>query len=193
MSQVTELLLRIRQQGDQQLVKLQNTFKTLGQQTAATNVNFRELAQELKKVQAGSAQSINNLKGYANAWREIANSVDTSSEEFRIARQEANALDAQLKTFQGVQTTVASNFRKIAMAANQAAAAMRTTNGLIRDPLTGAYRGVAGVTQYGQPIGPAMPPDVSGRIAQQQREAQQQADRVRTRPQLHLQPLPHRP
>ena len=177
MSQVTELLLRIRQQGDQQLVKLQNTFKTLGQQTAATNVNFRELAQELKKVQAGSAQSINNLKGYANAWREIANSVDTSSEEFRIARQEANALDAQLKTFQGVQTTVASNFRNIATAANQAAVAMRTTNGLIRDPLTGAYRGVAGVTQYGQPIGPAMPPDVSGRIAQQQREAQQQADR----------------
>jgi len=177
MSQVTELLLRIRQQGDQQLVKLQNTFKSLGQQTAATNVNFRELAQELKKVQAGSAQSINNLKGYASAWREIANSVDITSDEFRIARQEANALDSQLKAFQGVQTTVATNFRNIATSANQAAAAMRTTTGLIRDPLTGAYRGIAGVTQYGQPIGPALPPDVAGRIAQQQRTAQQQADR----------------
>ena len=159
MSQVTELLVRIRQQGDDQLVKLQNTFKTLGQQTAAANVNFKELAQELKKVQAGSAQSINNLKGYASAWREIANSVDTTSDEFRIARQEADALDAKLNGFQNNQRAVATNFRNIASAANQAAAAMRTTTGLLRDPLTGAYRGVAGTTQYGAPIGPVMPPD----------------------------------
>ncbi|MFZ9751819.1 MAG: tape measure protein, partial [Candidatus Nanopelagicales bacterium] len=79
--------------------------------------------------------------------------------------------------FQGSQTAVANNFRNIATAANQAAAAMRTTTGLMRDPLTGAYRGTAGVTQYGAPIGPALPPDVAGRVAQQQRQAQQQADR----------------
>lgn len=184
MSQVTELLVRIRQQGDDQLVKLQNTFKTLGQQTAAANVNFKELAQELKKVQAGSAQSINNLKGYASAWREIANSVDTTSDEFRIARQEADALDAKLSSFQNNQRAVATNFRNIATAANQAAAAMRTTTGLIRDPLTGAYRGVAGTTQYGAPIGPVMPPDYAGRIAQQQREADAQARRDARRRQI---------
>jgi hypothetical protein len=63
MSQTTELLLRIRQQGGQELVKLQGSLKNLGQQTSATNVNFKELAQELKKVQATSTQSINNLKG----------------------------------------------------------------------------------------------------------------------------------
>jgi len=177
MSQVTELLVRIRQQGDDQLVKLQNTFKTLGQQTAAANVNFKELAQELKKVQAGSAQSINNLKGYASAWREIANSVDTTSDEFRIARQEADALDAKLNGFQNNQKAVANNFRNIATAANQASAAIRTTNGLIRDPLTGAYRGTPGVTQYVAPIGPVAPPDYAGRIAQQQREANQQTAR----------------
>ena len=184
MSQVTELLVRIRQQGDDQLVKLQNTFKTLGQQTAAANVNFKELAQELKKVQAGSAQSINNLKGYASAWREIANSVDTTSDEFRIARQEADALDAKLNGFQNNQRAVATNFRNIASAANQAAAAMRTTTGLLRDPLTGAYRGVAGTTQYGAPIGPVMPPDYAGRIAQQQREADAQARRDARRRQI---------
>jgi len=177
MSQVTELLVRIRQQGDDQLVKLQNTFKTLGQQTAAANVNFKELAQELKKVQAGSAQSINNLKGYASAWREIANSVDTTSDEFRIARQEADALDAKLNGFQNNQKAVANNFRNIATAANQASAAIRTTNGLIRDPLTGAYRGTPGATQYVAPIGPVAPPDYAGRIAQQQREANQQTAR----------------
>jgi uncharacterized phage infection (PIP) family protein YhgE len=162
MSQTTELLLRIRQQGGQELVKLQGSLKNLGQQTSATNVNFKELAQELKKVQATSTQSINNLKGYANAWKEIANSVDVTSDEFRIARAESTALEARLKTFQGSQTAVANNFRNIASAANQAAAAMRTTTGLMRDPLTGAYRGTAGVTQYGAPIGPALPPDVAG-------------------------------
>lgn len=177
MSQTTELLLRIRQQGGQELVKLQGSLKNLGQQTSATNVNFKELAQELKKIQTASTQSINNLKGYSNAWKEIANSVDVASDEFRIARAESEALDARLKTFQGSQTAVANNFRNIATAANQAAAAMRTTTGLMRDPLTGAYRGTAGVTQYGAPIGPALPPDVAGRIAQQQRQAQQQADR----------------
>ena len=177
MSQTTELLLRIRQQGGQELVKLQGSLKNLGQQTSATNVNFKELAQELKKVQATSTQSINNLKGYANAWKEIANSVDVTSDEFRIARAESTALEARLKTFQGSQTAVANNFRNIASAANQAAAAMRTTTGLMRDPLTGAYRGTAGVTQYGAPIGPALPPDVAGRIAQQQREAASQASR----------------
>jgi tape measure domain-containing protein len=177
MSQTTELLLRIRQQGGQELVKLQGSLKNLGQQTSATNVNFKELAQELKKVQATSTQSINNLKGYANAWKEIANSVDVTSDEFRIARAESTALEARLKTFQGSQTAVANNFRNIASAANQAAAAMRTTTGLMRDPLTGAYSGTAGVTQYGAPIGPALPPDVAGRIAQQQREAASQAAR----------------
>jgi tape measure domain-containing protein len=177
MSQTTELLLRIRQQGGQELVKLQGSLKNLGQQTSATNVNFKELAQELKKVQATSTQSINNLKGYANAWKEIANSVDVTSDEFRIARAESTALEARLKTFQGSQTAVANNFRNIASAANQAAAAMRTTTGLMRDPLTGAYRGTAGVTQYGAPIGPALPPDVAGRIAQQQREAASQSAR----------------
>jgi tape measure domain-containing protein len=177
MSQTTELLLRIRQQGGQELVKLQGSLKNLGQQTSATNVNFKELAQELKKVQATSTQSINNLKGYANAWKEIANSVDVTSDEFRIARAESTALEARLKTFQGSQTAVANNFRNIASAANQAAAAMRTTTGLMRDPLTGAYRGTAGVTQYDAPIGPALPPDVAGRIAQQQREAASQLAR----------------
>jgi tape measure domain-containing protein len=177
MSQTTELLLRIRQQGGQELVKLQGSLKNLGQQTSATNVNFKELAQELKKVQATSTQSINNLKGYANAWKEIANSVDVTSDEFRIARAESTALEASLKTFQGSQTAVANNFRNIASAANQAAAAMRTTTGLMRDPFTGAYRGTAGVTQYGAPIGPALPPDVAGRIAQQQREAASQSAR----------------
>lgn len=100
MSQVTELLLKIRQQGGEQLTRLQNSLKSLGQQSTATNVNFKELASELKNIQQTSVQSINNLRGYATAWREIANSVKTGSAEFKQASAEAAKLEAQLQKVQ---------------------------------------------------------------------------------------------
>ena len=100
MSQTTELLLKIRQQGGEQLTRLQNSLKNLGQQSTATNVNFKELANELKNIQQTSVQSINNLRGYATAWREIANSVKIGSAEFKQASAEAAKLEAQLKKAQ---------------------------------------------------------------------------------------------
>lgn len=100
MSQTTELLLKIRQQGGEQLTKLQSSLKGLGQQSTATNVNFKQLAAELKNVQQTSVNSINNLKGYSSAWREIANSVKIGSAEFKQATAEAAKLDAQLRKAQ---------------------------------------------------------------------------------------------
>ena len=100
MSQTTELLLRIKQQGGEQLTRLSGSFKNLGQQAAATNVNFKEVSDELRKIQQTSANSINNLKGYANAWREIANSVEIGTAEFKQANAEAAKLEAQLKKVQ---------------------------------------------------------------------------------------------
>lgn len=101
MSQTTELLLKIRQQGGEQLTKLQGSLKNLGQQSTATNVNFKQLSEELRKIQSTSTNSINNLKGYANAWREIANSVKIGSAEFKQATAEAARLDKQLQQTQG--------------------------------------------------------------------------------------------
>jgi tape measure domain-containing protein len=101
MSQVTELLIRIKQQGDQQLTRLQGNLRNLAQQTSATNVNFKELSAELKQIQQTSVNSINNLRGYANTWREIANSVKIGSAEFKQATAEAAKLDAQLQKTQG--------------------------------------------------------------------------------------------
>jgi len=100
MSQVTELLIRIKQQGDQQLTKLQGSLKSLAQQTAATNVNFKEVSEELRKIQATSTQSVNNLRGYAATWREIANSVKIGTAEFKQASAEAAKLEAQLQKIQ---------------------------------------------------------------------------------------------
>lgn len=101
MSQTTELLLKIRQQGGEQLTRLQGSLKNLGQQSSATNVNFKELSTELKNIQQTSVQSINNLRGYATAWREIANSVKIGSAEFKQASAEAAKLEAQLRKTQG--------------------------------------------------------------------------------------------
>jgi len=97
MSQTTDLIFRIRQQGGEQLTRLQSSLKNLGQQATATNVNFSKISFELRAVQAASTQSVNNLRGYANAWREIANSVKIGSQQFKEANAEAARLEAQLK------------------------------------------------------------------------------------------------
>jgi len=147
MSQVTELLIRIKQQGDQQLTRLQGNLRTLAQQTSATNVNFKELSAELRKVQTTSTQSINNLRGYANTWREIANSVDVASNEFKQANAEAAKLEAQLKR---LQPGAAGRFKGIAQGVGTVAAA-----GVFGGPLgavgalAGAPFGVAGMAAGG--------------------------------------------
>ena len=147
MSQVTELLIRIRQQGDQQLTKLQGSLKSLAQQTAATNVNFKEVSEELRKIQATSTQSINNLRGYASTWREIANSVKVGTAEFKQASAEAAKLEAQL---QKIQPSGPGRLKGLAKGAGTVAAA-----GVFGGPLgavgalAGAPFGVAGMAAGG--------------------------------------------
>jgi tape measure domain-containing protein len=174
---LSEIRLRIRAEGEKVLVDLGAKLNDIANKATLSSNNFKGLAAELKQLQQTTVQSTRNIKDYSASWRELAASVDISSKEFKQATAEANALDARLKTFQGVQTTVADNFRNIASAAKQASAAMQTATGLIRDPLTGGYRGTAGKTQYDAPIGPVAPPDTSGRYAQQQREADAQSRR----------------
>lgn len=97
MSQTTELIVKLRQVGGEQLTQLAGRLNNLGRQSKAASTDFGQLANELKKVQATSVQSINNLRGYANAWREIANSVKVNSFEFRQATREAERLERQLE------------------------------------------------------------------------------------------------
>lgn len=100
MSQTAELVVKLRQVGGEQLTQLAGKLNNLGKQTAAASTDFKSLAAELKKTQAASTQSINNLKGYANAWREIANSVKVGSQEFKEATIEAAKLERQLEKAQ---------------------------------------------------------------------------------------------
>lgn len=100
MSQTTELIVRLKQVGGEQLTQLSSKLRNLGQQSSAASTDFKRLADDLRRVQSTSVQSINNLKGYATAWREIANSVDIASKEFAQANAEASKLEKQLQKVQ---------------------------------------------------------------------------------------------
>lgn len=101
MSQTTELLLRIRQIGGEQLQQLGRSLNKLGQQATDANQDFKSLSVELANIQSTSAKSINNLRGYANSWRQIANSVEIGTAEFKQATAEAAKLEAQLAKTEG--------------------------------------------------------------------------------------------
>jgi len=101
MSQTTELLLRVRQIGGEQLQQLGRSLNKLGKEATDANQDFATLASQLKSVQATSANSINNLRGYANSWRQIANSVEIGTAEFKQATAEAAKLEAQLAKTEG--------------------------------------------------------------------------------------------
>jgi chromosome segregation ATPase len=163
MSIATEIRLRIKAEGEGVLKGLSGKLQDIANGTQVSSEKFKLLSTALKNIQSATAKSTNSIKDYSAAWRLLAGSVDASSAEFKEATKEANQLDAKLKSFQGSQTAVANNFRNIATAATEATAAMAaaarvTSTGLRMDPLTGAYRGIPGQTQYGQPIGPVLPP-----------------------------------
>lgn len=101
MSQTTELLLRIRQIGGEQLQQLGRSLNKLGQQATDANQDFKALAVQLRDIQSTSANSINNLRGYASSWRQIANSVEIGTAEFKQATAEAAKLEAQLAKTEG--------------------------------------------------------------------------------------------
>lgn len=101
MSQTTELLLRIRQIGGEQLQQLGRSLNKLGQEATNANQDFKTLAVQLKSIQSTSANSINNLRGYASSWRQIANSVEIGTAEFKQATAEAAKLEAQLAKTEG--------------------------------------------------------------------------------------------
>jgi tape measure domain-containing protein len=188
MSIATEIRLRIKAEGEGVLKGLSGKLQDIANGTQVSSEKFKLLSTALKNIQSATAKSTNSIKDYSAAWRLLAGSVDASSAEFKEATKEANELDGKLKSFQGSQTAVANNFRNIATAATEATAAMAaaarvTSTGLRMDPLTGAYRGIAGKTQYGQPIGPVLPPTTLQDLQTQQVRgaSQQQARDARRR------------
>ena len=97
----TELKVLVKAVGKGEVDKLSKSLNDLGSKAAApANRQFRELSLELKKIQRNSTQSIANLRGYRNAWRDISEQVKIGSREFKIATENAKRLDAQLQKAQ---------------------------------------------------------------------------------------------
>ena len=98
----TELKVLVKAVGKGEVDKLSKSLNDLGSKAAApANRQFRELSVELKRIQRNSTQSIANLRGYRNAWRDISEQVKIGSREFRVATENAKRLDAQLQKAQG--------------------------------------------------------------------------------------------
>lgn len=98
----TELKVLVKAVGKGEVDKLSKSLTDLGKKAAApANKQFRELSLELKKIQRNSTQSISNLRGYRNAWRDISEQVKIGSREFKVATENAKRLDAQLQKAQG--------------------------------------------------------------------------------------------
>jgi len=98
----TELKVLVKAVGKGEVDKLSKSLNDLGSKAAApANRQFRELSLELNKIQRNSTQSIANLRGYRNAWRDISEQVKIGSREFKVATENAKRLDAQLQKAQG--------------------------------------------------------------------------------------------
>jgi tape measure domain-containing protein len=121
----TELKVLVKAVGKGEVDKLSKSLNDLGSKAAApANRQFRELSLELKKIQRNSTQSIANLRGYRNAWRDISEQVKIGSREFKVATENAKRLDAQLQKAQGRQgSTLGQRLRRGAQTAGAVAAA----------------------------------------------------------------------
>ena len=94
----TELKIKVTKVGEAQLTKLSASLNQVAKRADAAKVDFKSLADELKKVQTTTGpKSVSDLRNYRNAWRDIADSVDVASKEFKEATAEAAKLDKQLQ------------------------------------------------------------------------------------------------
>ena len=97
----TELQVLIKTAGDAGLDKLTRTLNGLGRQAKSAAAPFDQISKELKDVQRTSKNSIANLRGYRNAWRDITQQVEIGSAAFKEATAEAARLDRQLQKAEG--------------------------------------------------------------------------------------------
>ena len=93
----TELKVAVKVAGERGLDQLKRSLVNIGKQSSLTDKSFSQLSKKLKEVQSRTTQSVNNLRSYSNAWKDIANSVEIGSKEFKEATAEAAKLDKQLQ------------------------------------------------------------------------------------------------
>ncbi len=102
MSITSEIRLRIKKEGDVALTQLSGKLNDVASRSVVSNKKFKDLAATLRKNDADiRSKSINALNDYSRAWRELANSVDVTSKEFREATREAQRFERESAKAQG--------------------------------------------------------------------------------------------
>jgi len=102
MSITSEIRLRVRKEGDVVLNQLSAKLNDVAQRSTLTSAKFKDLSSTLKQTDSQiRTKSINGLNDYARAWRELANSVDITSKEFREATREAQRFEQAAAKAQG--------------------------------------------------------------------------------------------
>ena len=102
MSITSEIRLRIKKEGDVALTQLSAKLNDVASRSVVSNKKFKDLAATLSKNDAQiKGKSINALNDYARAWRELANSVDVTSKEFKEATREAKRFEREAAKAQG--------------------------------------------------------------------------------------------
>ena len=106
MSITSEIRLRVRKEGDVVLNQLSAKLNDVAQRAVLSTTKFNDLASTLKNNDAQiRTKSINALNDYARAWRELANSVDITSAEFKQATAEALKFESAAAKAQGRRAT----------------------------------------------------------------------------------------
>jgi tape measure domain-containing protein len=100
-SQATELKILVKTAGENNLDRLSRSLGNIGKNTVDTNFKFDKFSRSLLRTEQASTKSINTLRSYAASWREVANSVDIASAEFKKATAEAERLEKQVAAAQG--------------------------------------------------------------------------------------------
>jgi len=134
-------ILRIRAQVEnlEGLNRARSAVRNFATESKAASNDLGKLRGMFKELGAESLRSVNNLKNYRAGLDALRQSAEIGSTTFNELTLEIKQLDGELGALQGKQNAVTQGFNQIARATNAAAAAQRSYNGLIRNPLTGAY------------------------------------------------------
>ena len=153
-------ILRIRAQVEnlEGLNRARSAVRNFATESKAASNDLGKLRGMFKELGAESLRSVNNLKNYRAGLDALRQSAEIGSTTFNELTLEIKQLDGELGALQGKQNAVTQGFNRITQATNAAAAAQRSYNGLIRNPMTGAY----GMPPVQVPMGGRLLPPAQG-------------------------------
>ena len=156
-SSATELKILVKTAGEQNLNRLSRQLEAVGKDTASADFKFDKFSRSLRRQEQQATKNISNLRTFAGAWRELANSVDYTSAQFREANREAQRLERQLAKTQ--QAGRGGGLARVARTGGAIAAA-----GIFGGPEGALGAGIGAIA--GGPVGAAVGGAIGAQVGQ---------------------------